>query len=101
VRGWILDAALPPDLATEVVTAYRELCRQDADLARAVGNSANDELMTVAVRSSATAEDLPDASFAGQQEVRCSRKSSLRDFAKWSESLGIRLGLMQLAHRRI
>ena len=47
----------PPDLAAAIRAAYLELCRRtgrgDAD---------------VAVRSSATAEDLPDASFAGQQE---------------------------------
>ena len=48
----ILDAPMPPDLADEIVEAYR-----------ALGEG------PVAVRSSATAEDLPDASFAGQQRT--------------------------------
>ena len=48
----ILSAPMPPDLATEIAEAYREL-----------GEG------LVAVRSSATAEDLPDASFAGQQRT--------------------------------
>ena len=57
IRGWIVDAELPPQLACEIQAAYREMGVQygtDTD---------------VAVRSSATAEDLPDASFAGQQET--------------------------------
>ncbi|OGY90683.1 MAG: phosphoenolpyruvate synthase [Candidatus Komeilibacteria bacterium RIFCSPLOWO2_01_FULL_52_15] len=57
VRQEILKAKFPKDLEDEIVAAYRELCTvyetHDVD---------------VAVRSSATAEDLPDASFAGQQE---------------------------------
>jgi pyruvate,water dikinase len=53
IRGWIMDAPLPPDLEQAVVAGYRAL---------------GDEV-AVAVRSSATAEDLPDASFAGQQET--------------------------------
>ncbi len=57
IRALILEAELPDDLLDEIAAAYEELgaqCRGDAD---------------VAVRSSATAEDLPDASFAGQQET--------------------------------
>jgi pyruvate,water dikinase len=57
IRGWIVDAELPPRLASEITAAYTEMCAEygtDTD---------------VAVRSSATAEDLPDASFAGQQET--------------------------------
>jgi len=53
IRGWIEAAALPADLETELRAAYRAL----------------GENVSVAVRSSATAEDLPDASFAGQQET--------------------------------
>ena len=53
IRRAILDTPLPPRLNQEVVAAWREL-----DAGRGI---------TVAVRSSATAEDLPDASFAGQQ----------------------------------
>lgn len=52
LRDLILAAPLPPDLAAEIVEAYRQL-----------GSG-----VFVAVRSSATAEDLPGASFAGQQE---------------------------------
>lgn len=56
VRHEILAAELPADLREEILVAYEEL-------------SAGSELVDVAVRSSATAEDLPDASFAGQQET--------------------------------
>ncbi|HYA38292.1 MAG TPA: phosphoenolpyruvate synthase [Candidatus Methylomirabilis sp.] len=57
IRRWILEATIPPDLAEEIATAY-------ADLAREYGSEPD-----VAVRSSATAEDLPTASFAGQQDT--------------------------------
>ncbi|PHS66536.1 MAG: phosphoenolpyruvate synthase [Thalassobium sp.] len=56
IRNWILEAPLPPQLEADVRTAFAKLQE---------GN----ESMAVAVRSSATAEDLPDASFAGQQET--------------------------------
>jgi len=58
VRSIIRYAELPADLEQEIRVAYRKLCEL-------VGRSDVD----VAVRSSATAEDLPDASFAGQQET--------------------------------
>jgi pyruvate,water dikinase len=58
IRGWVVDTKLPADLDKAIREAYAKLCR-DA--------GAND--IAVAVRSSATAEDLPDASFAGQQET--------------------------------
>jgi pyruvate,water dikinase len=58
IRSWIVDTALPDELEQAIRTAYIKLC-QDA--------GADD--IAVAVRSSATAEDLPDASFAGQQET--------------------------------
>jgi len=57
VRHAILAAELPADLEGAILTAYAELQGSDA------------EPVDVAVRSSATAEDLPDASFAGQQET--------------------------------
>ncbi len=67
IRGLILNASLPKEVETEVIKAYRELSKtattHPASLSR--GERAG---MGVAVRSSATAEDLPDASFAGQQE---------------------------------
>jgi pyruvate,water dikinase len=56
-RDLILSAGIPEDLWAEIKTAYDQLCEEygpDSD---------------VAVRSSATAEDLPTASFAGQQET--------------------------------
>ena len=57
IRGWISAAPLPQDLQQAITTAY-------AALVTSVGGD-----FSVAVRSSATAEDLPDASFAGQQET--------------------------------
>ena len=58
IRGWVIDAPLQPGLDADIRTAYRQLCSE---------NGGTD--VAVAVRSSATAEDLPDASFAGQQET--------------------------------
>jgi rifampicin phosphotransferase len=57
-RELLRSAPLPDDVATAVVAAYRSLCGQDG-----VPD------VPVAVRSSATAEDLPTASFAGQQDT--------------------------------
>ncbi len=57
VRDLILNEQLPVTLKEELIEAYRQLSAQYGD-----------SLIDVAVRSSATAEDLPDASFAGQQE---------------------------------
>ena len=56
-RDLVYNAPLPPDLVDQVLQAYRELRREYGDD------------LTVAVRSSATAEDLPTASFAGQHET--------------------------------
>lgn len=58
IRALFLRGAWPDDLSAAIVQSYRELCRR-----------AQVEQVDVAVRSSATAEDLPDASFAGQQET--------------------------------
>ncbi|MEK7524607.1 MAG: phosphoenolpyruvate synthase [Patescibacteria group bacterium] len=57
IRSAILSAAFPLDLKQEIVQAYQKLSKQYRT-----------KNLDVAVRSSATAEDLPDASFAGQQE---------------------------------
>jgi len=57
IRQLLREATLPPALGEAIVTAYRALSRRAGKTDAAV-----------AVRSSATAEDLPDASFAGQQE---------------------------------
>jgi pyruvate,water dikinase len=57
IRKWIMDTPLPPRLESEIRTAYERMVKEEgADI-------------SLAVRSSATAEDLPDASFAGQQET--------------------------------
>jgi len=56
-REIVYGAALPEDLRVEILDAYRDLRNQYG------------EHMSLAVRSSATAEDLPTASFAGQQET--------------------------------
>jgi pyruvate, water dikinase len=56
IRQWVVDAPLPSQLEAEIRKSYANL-------------SVKGEDATVAVRSSATAEDLPDASFAGQQET--------------------------------
>ena len=58
IRRLIMDGDFPEEVAQAIRNGYRELCRQyDTDN------------VAVAVRSSATAEDLPEASFAGQQET--------------------------------
>ena len=58
IRQWVTDAPLQPALDAGIREAYARLCGE---------NGGGD--VAVAVRSSATAEDLPDASFAGQQET--------------------------------
>jgi len=55
IRGWILATPFPGRLQDEVLEAWRKM--------------GGGEEFAVAVRSSATAEDLPEASFAGQQET--------------------------------
>jgi pyruvate, water dikinase len=63
IRGWVIDAPLQPRLDADIRTAYAQLCADNS------GAASNGNDIAVAVRSSATAEDLPDASFAGQQET--------------------------------
>ncbi|TMI18169.1 phosphoenolpyruvate synthase [Candidatus Bathyarchaeota archaeon] len=58
IRKILESAIMPEDIAGKVRTAYRELCEKTGD-----------KNVNVAVRSSATSEDLPDASFAGQQDT--------------------------------
>lgn len=57
IRGWLLKASLPTTLIQAVTQAYEGLVAREGDA------------ISFAVRSSATAEDLADASFAGQQET--------------------------------
>ncbi|RJS92409.1 phosphoenolpyruvate synthase [Salinisphaera sp. Q1T1-3] len=56
IRQWVMDHPFPPALEADIREAFQTLSADHDDIA-------------VAVRSSATAEDLPDASFAGQQET--------------------------------
>jgi pyruvate,water dikinase len=64
VRSLILETPFPPELEAAITQAYLKLC------ASSPGYVESDyPTLDVAVRSSATAEDLPDASFAGQQET--------------------------------
>ena len=56
IRQWIVDTPFQPELEQAVHDAYNRLSADDAEA-------------SFAVRSSATAEDMPDASFAGQQET--------------------------------
>ena len=58
VRNMIRNTKFPPDLSNMIIDAYYRLSAEYGQ-----------EITDVAVRSSATAEDLPDASFAGQQET--------------------------------
>ncbi|MEN2740315.1 phosphoenolpyruvate synthase [Microbacterium sp. X-17] len=59
IRRWIHDQPLPPDVERDIRSAFDEV----------LSAGASPQNATWAVRSSATAEDLPDASFAGQQET--------------------------------
>jgi pyruvate,water dikinase len=56
IRAMVEKAALPPELERQIREAYERVAKDDGQA-------------SFAVRSSATAEDLPDASFAGQQET--------------------------------
>lgn len=56
IRSIIMNATFPKELEEEILSAYRDL------------NKNSEAVRSLAVRSSATAEDLPNASFAGQQE---------------------------------
>ena len=57
IRRWLIDAPFQPALNEAIAAAYKQMLTE-------AGSD-----ISVAVRSSATAEDLPDASFAGQQET--------------------------------
>ncbi|WP_313570456.1 phosphoenolpyruvate synthase [Pantoea piersonii] len=56
IRQWVVDTPFQPELEAAIREAYEQLSSDDAEA-------------SFAVRSSATAEDMPDASFAGQQET--------------------------------
>jgi pyruvate, water dikinase len=59
IRQLILEKPLPNEVSNNIKASYKTLCE----------NAGMDADLPVAVRSSATAEDLPDASFAGQQDT--------------------------------
>ncbi len=73
IRGAILSTSLPLELKNEIIEAYKKLSKKY-----------HSKSVDVAVRSSATAEDLPDASFAGQQEsyLNISGEAQLMDSVK-------------------
>ena len=56
IRQWVVETPFTPALERDIRSAYQQLAQDNADA-------------SFAVRSSATAEDMPDASFAGQQET--------------------------------
>ncbi len=60
IRKMMTSGTMPQDLEQEIITAYHTLCQH---------YGAKEGTLDVAVRSSATAEDLPNASFAGQQDT--------------------------------
>ena len=62
IRGMMSATPFPPELEREVRSAYSAMMQRES-------TGSVDQAIAVAVRSSATAEDLPDASFAGQQET--------------------------------
>lgn len=77
-RSMVMNTPFPPELEAAISSAYLRLCErygQDQEFCERFEGEYADECrkfssdLDVAVRSSATAEDLPDASFAGQQET--------------------------------
>lgn len=76
IRAIIMKATLPKELQAEIIEGYRELSQQ-----------CGKKNVTVAVRSSATAEDLPNASFAGQQETYLNISGEKNVLAKTKECI--------------
>ena len=76
IRHAILEAPLPHLLVSQITAAYQKL------------SGAPHTHVDVAVRSSATAEDLPDASFAGQQETYLNVQGELA-LSSWPRTLSI------------
>ena len=74
IRQAIMDKEMPQDLQDQIAAAYEEL-----------GKKVGQADPFVAVRSSATAEDLPDASFAGQQDTYLNVKGAATIVAKVKE----------------
>src|SRR3546814_1889933 len=72
IRGWVIDAPLQPELDADIRKAYAQTCNE---------NGGGD--VAVAVRSSATAEDLPDASFRSE-ERRVGKECVSTVRSRWS-----------------
>jgi pyruvate,water dikinase len=92
IRGMFENSRLSPQLEDEVSTAYQRLC------------SGSGSAQPIAIRSSATAEDLADASFAGQQETYLWILGSLevlRHLVRCWASLFTPQALAYRAHRNI
>jgi pyruvate,water dikinase len=76
-KSLIMNAKVPADMERAIKSRYEELCEREG------------EMVFVAVRSSATAEDLPDASFAGQQETYLNTRGAEDVFDAVEKVLGI------------
>lgn len=72
-RNLIMDASIPEDIENAILKGYKELKKREKSLE------------SVAVRSSATAEDLPDASFAGQHETYLNIKNEDELLEAWKK----------------
>jgi pyruvate,water dikinase len=89
IRRLFLEAEIPPDVAAAIRAAYRALAA-----------SAGVQDLAVAVRSSATAEDLPEASFAGQQESFLNVTGEERLLAAWRRCLASLFTDRAIVYRR-
>ena len=81
IRDWILATPFPARLEQEIVAGYEAMC------------DGRRRAVAVAVRSSATAEDLPEASFAGQQETLLNVRG--RDHVVQRRARGVRLAVQR------
>ncbi|KNB06682.1 hypothetical protein FOXG_07357 [Fusarium oxysporum f. sp. lycopersici 4287] len=94
IRSLFLRGTWPADTAEAILSAYQDLC-----------DKAQVDNLSVAVRSSATAEDLPDASFAGQQETYLNiqdRAISYRQIKEFSHaSVALSIGVQQMVRSDI
>src|SRR5207249_1686107 len=92
IRKIIESAPMPSDIANEVRSAYRDLERKT-----------NSPQVKVAVRSSATSEDLPDASFAGQQDTYLNVKGgdALVPGVVRPDRFIVDKGTLQIVHKEI
>lgn len=67
IKKIILSCKMPSEIESKIIESYKNLSEEDYDYDKDVNNYPNKMDLFCAVRSSATAEDLPTASFAGQQ----------------------------------